>query len=62
MDKEEISFLHELIEAIEEASAKLEIADQKSESKNFNKARSFIFKVQKKIDEVTRWAVIVIYL
>jgi len=48
---ENMSFLSQLIKALEEAGLKLEEFYEKKDYKNFDKAKKLILQIQKKISE-----------
>lgn len=49
--KDEIIFLNQLINSLEEAYQKLETAYKNKDYENFNKLKKFILEVQEKISE-----------
>ncbi|MFQ5532096.1 MAG: hypothetical protein ACE5ES_05775 [Candidatus Nanoarchaeia archaeon] len=53
MKKEEIPFLNQLVEALEEADEILEQAYNLNYVKEFNEAKKFMIKVADKIEEIS---------
>ena len=51
LKKEDIPFLEQLVNSLEEASKKLEDAYNKKNSENFNKAKRLMLDLQGKISE-----------
>jgi len=49
MKEEEISFINQLVEGLEEAESKLEKSYKKKDSKNFEKSKKIMLDIQKKI-------------
>jgi len=54
MKKEDIPFLNQLVDALEEGGEKFEEAYKKRDSEKFNRIKSFMLKVNKKISEVVK--------
>jgi len=52
--EEDISFLNQLVDTLEEARLKLEEAYKKRDYENFDKSKKFIIQLQKKISEVIK--------
>lgn len=52
--REDISFLNQLIETLEEAGLRLKEAYNKKDHENFNKSKKFILQIQEKISEATK--------
>lgn len=52
LSKEDISFLDQLVKALEEAELKLEEYYKNNDIENFNNIKKFILKVQEKVSEV----------
>jgi len=54
MKKEDITFLNQLIKALEEAESKLEEAYDKKDYESFDKSKKLILQIQKKISEIIK--------
>jgi len=54
MRKEELVFLSQLLGSLEQAEVKLKESYDKGDAEGFNKVKSFIFQIQRKIDEVVK--------
>jgi len=54
MIKEDIPFLNQLVDALEESLLVLEKDFERSDYKEYNESRLFIIKLQKKISEVVK--------
>jgi len=54
MDKEDISFLNQLIKSLEEAESNLEKAYKKEDYENFNKSKRVMLKIQKEISNILK--------
>lgn len=54
MEKEDISFLNQLVTSLEEARLKLEESYNKKDHEKFNKSRKLVLELQKKISEILR--------
>ncbi len=52
--REEITFLRQLVDALEEAELKLEESYNKKDYESFNKLKKFILDVQRKISYMTK--------
>jgi len=52
--REEITFLRQLVDALEEAELKLEESYNKKDYESFNKLKKFILEVQRKISYMTK--------
>lgn len=52
MEKEDLSFLNQLVSSMEKSEEKLEEAYKKGNSEEFNKAKKFMLQIQKQISEV----------
>jgi hypothetical protein len=51
MKKEEIQFLKQLINSLEEAGLNLEKAYEKKDYENFNKSKKIMLRIQKEISD-----------
>ncbi|MEK6758093.1 MAG: hypothetical protein AABX88_03100 [Nanoarchaeota archaeon] len=54
MKKEDIPFLKQLVDTLEETILDLEKAFEKGDYKEYNHSRRFIIKIQKKISEIIK--------
>ena len=54
MEEEAITFLGQLIKALEDAGLKLEEAYRKKDYSNFNDSKKMILKIQKKISAIVK--------
>lgn len=54
MKKEDIPFLNQLIESLEDGALKLEVAFERKDSEDFIRIKKFMIQMQKKIAEVIR--------
>ena len=54
MDKENISFLSQLIKSLEEAESNLEKAYKKGDIENFNKSKRIMLRIQKEISDIIK--------
>jgi hypothetical protein len=54
MKKEEISFLNQLVKALEDAEKNLEKAYQKRDYENFNKSKRIMLRIQKEISNIIK--------
>ncbi|MBA7683810.1 hypothetical protein ES703_92195 [subsurface metagenome] len=52
--REDISFLNQLVETLEEAGLKLEDAYNKKDYENFNKSKKLMIQLQKEISEIIK--------
>jgi len=52
--EEDISFLNQLVETLEEAGLKLEDFYNKKDYENFNKSKKLIIQLQKEISEIIK--------
>ncbi len=51
-NQEDITFLNQLINALEESELKLEEAYDKKDYENFNRTKKMMLQIQKKISEI----------
>jgi len=54
MKKEDIPFLNQLVNTLEEAELKLEEAYRTKDYEKFNKSKKLMLQIQKKISEVVK--------
>jgi len=54
MEKGDVAFLNQLVQALENAELKLEEAYKKQDYENFDASKKLILKVQSKIAEVSK--------
>lgn len=54
MEKDDVSFLKQLVSSLEDAEDKLEEAYKKGDSEGFNKVKKFMLGVQRQIKEVLK--------
>ena len=54
MKRDDITFLNQLIKALEEAELKLEEAQDKKDYESFNKAKKMMLQIQNKISDITK--------
>jgi hypothetical protein len=54
MQKEDISFLGQLVNSLEDAEIKLEKAYRERDAEDFNEIKSFMLEIQKQISEILK--------
>lgn len=54
MDKEEILFLNQLVESLEESTAQMEQFYLKKNYEEFNRSKKIILKIQQEIDSILK--------
>lgn len=52
MQKEDISFLKQLVKSLEEAEERLKLEYDRKDSEGFNSTKSFMLKMQKQIEGI----------